>query len=242
MGSESRPSVRITMTSPSPEVLVWTDLKASSSRSKRRAGTVNFRLDIPATFTIAPLGGEISLQADHTANGGDRPVGRAHHVLVRIPFHAFEIFGDRAAGDGSAISVQMAVIEQRFHQNGNAPNFKYVFGDITTSRPQIRDTRFFSKISPASNGLKATAASIGHGRTRQAVRPLRHMAARQPRLDIGPGVHREPCFPSQLLCPKNHRIFPSPLRAPRPSAYEDMISRRGVAKKRRRHQLARNNG
>ena len=43
---------------------------------------------------------EIALQTDHTAGDGDRLVGRPHHVLVRIPFHAFEVFGDRPAGDG----------------------------------------------------------------------------------------------------------------------------------------------
>src|SRR2546430_1611559 len=63
------------------------------------------------------LGREIALQADHTASDGDRLVRRPHHVLVPLPFNALEVFGDRPARDGNAISVQVAIIEQRFHQN-----------------------------------------------------------------------------------------------------------------------------
>src|SRR5580698_11517732 len=46
------------------------------------------------------LGRKIPLQADHTAGDGDRLVGGPNHILVRIPFYALEVFGDRSAGDG----------------------------------------------------------------------------------------------------------------------------------------------
>src|SRR6266478_7146841 len=82
---------------------------------------------------------EISLQADHSASDGDRLVSRPHHILVRIPFYALEVFGDRPAGDRQTVAVQMAVIEQRLHQKRYATSFKHVFGDITTARLQIRD-------------------------------------------------------------------------------------------------------
>src|SRR5581483_9258541 len=59
---------------------------------------------------------EVALQADHTAGDGDRLVGRPHHILVRVPFHAFEVFCDRSAGDCQTIPMQMTVIEQGLHQ------------------------------------------------------------------------------------------------------------------------------
>src|SRR6201996_9693824 len=67
---------------------------------------------------------KIPLQANHTAGDGDWLVGRPHHILVRIPYYAFEVFGDRAARDGKAIPVQVAIVEQRFHQKRYAANFK----------------------------------------------------------------------------------------------------------------------
>src|SRR5207302_11330870 len=70
---------------------------------------------------------QIALQTDHTAGDGDRLVYRVHHVLVRIPFHALEVFGDRAARDSEAITVEEAIIEQRLHQKRNAANLKHVF-------------------------------------------------------------------------------------------------------------------
>src|SRR5207237_9662686 len=65
---------------------------------------------------------EITLQPDHTACDGDRFAGGPHHILVRIPFHALEVFGDRTARDGDAISVEVAIVEQRLHQKRYAAN------------------------------------------------------------------------------------------------------------------------
>jgi hypothetical protein len=45
----------------------FTASKQASSPSKQRAGPVNFSFDMPATFTIAPSGREIALQADDAA-------------------------------------------------------------------------------------------------------------------------------------------------------------------------------
>ena len=47
--------------------------------------------------------------------------------------------------------MQVAV-EQRLHQR-NATYFKHVFGNITAARLQIRDVKFFLKISATSNKL-----------------------------------------------------------------------------------------
>src|SRR5258708_12871290 len=69
---------------------------------------------------------------------------------------------------------------------------------------------------------------------RRPFRALRHVTARQPLLDAGLGVHREPVSPA-ISCWTRKQIlkktnFPSPSRAPWPSAYEGMSSLRGVAK------------
>src|SRR5437879_850995 len=65
---------------------------------------------------------------------------------------------------------------------------------------------------------------------------FRHVTARQPRLDVGLGRHREPVSPAFSLSTRETVRFPSPSLAPWPSAYEAMISCRGVAKKRRLQQ------
>ena len=85
------------------------------------------------------FGREIALQADDAAGREQRLVGRMHHVLVRVPFHVLQILGDGAAGDGHAIAVQEAVVEQRLHQQRHAASFEHVLGDITAARFQIRD-------------------------------------------------------------------------------------------------------
>jgi len=56
-----------------------------------------------------------------------------------IPFHAFEVLGNGAAGDRHAVAVQMAMIQQRLHQQRDATSFEHVFGHIAATRLQIRD-------------------------------------------------------------------------------------------------------
>ena len=94
---------------------------------------------MPATFTIAPVGREIALEADDAAGRAQWLVRRAHDVLVRVPLHAGEVLGDRPAGDGHAVAVQIAVVEQRLHQQRHAAGFEHVLGDIAPARLQIGD-------------------------------------------------------------------------------------------------------
>src|ERR1700744_5116364 len=110
------------------------------------------------------VGREIPLQADHTASDGDRLVSGPHHILVRIPFHAFEVLGNRAAGDGKAIAVQMAIIEQSFHQKRYATSFEHVFGDITAARLQIRDIRCLFEDFRYIEQVELDAAFMSDGR------------------------------------------------------------------------------
>src|SRR6478609_878949 len=104
---------------------------------------------------------KITLQADHTASDGDRLVGGPHHILVRIPFHALEVFGDRTARDGQAIPVQVAIVEQRLHQQRNAANFKHVFCDITATWFQICDIRSLFEDFRNVEQIELDAAFIG---------------------------------------------------------------------------------
>src|SRR4030081_3299397 len=81
-----------------------------------------------------------------------------------------------------------------------------------------------------------------HGIKRRAMgrpfRALRHVRARESLHDAVLGVHREPVSPANSCWTREMQDFPSPSRAPWPSAYEGMISWRGVAKKRRAQDLA----
>src|SRR6185437_15160887 len=87
------------------------------------------------------VGCEITSEPDHAPGGQQRLVGRAHHVLIRIPFNALQIFRNRAAGDREAITVQEAVIEERLHEEGHTASFEHILGDITAARFQICDIR-----------------------------------------------------------------------------------------------------
>ena len=73
------------------------------------------------------------------AGDGDRIVGRTYDVLIGIPLHGLQVLGNSSARDGNALAVQVAVIEQGFHQERYAPYLEHVFGDITAARFQIRD-------------------------------------------------------------------------------------------------------
>ena len=105
----------------------------------RRAG--EFQLLHAGDFDDGAFGREIALEADHAAGREQRLIGRTHDVLVRIPFHVLHVLGDRAAGDGQAIAVHEAVVEQCLHQQRHAACFEHILGDITAARFQICDIR-----------------------------------------------------------------------------------------------------
>ena len=108
-------------------------------KAARRTG--KFQLRHARDLHDRTLRREITLQPDNASRDGDRVVGGPHYILVRIPFHALEVFGDRTARDGDAISVEVAIVEQRLHQKRYAANLEHVFGNITAPWLQIRDIR-----------------------------------------------------------------------------------------------------
>ncbi len=82
---------------------------------------------------------EVALQPDHAAGGGDRVVGRADHVLVRVPLHRGHVLGDGAAGHGEAVAVQEAVLQQRLHQQRDAAGLEHVLGDVAPAGLEVGD-------------------------------------------------------------------------------------------------------
>ena len=99
---------------------------------------------MPATFTIAPSGARLPLSPTTPPVGDQRLIGRIDDVLVRIPFHVFQIFGDGTSRYRQAIAVQVAVVQQRFHQERHATSFEHILGDITASPvSNLRHTESF---------------------------------------------------------------------------------------------------
>ena len=116
-----------------------TAAKHSSSLSKQRAGPVKRSFFIPATFTIAPSGARLPFSPTTPPVGDDRLVRRADDVLVGIPAHLLQVFGNCAAGHGHAVAVQEAVVEQRLHQERHAARLEHVLGDVAAARLQVGD-------------------------------------------------------------------------------------------------------
>ena len=94
----------------------------------RRTGEC--KRSIPATFTMAPSGARLPLRPTTPPVCENRLVGRIDDVLIGVPLHRFQILGDGAAGDGQAVAMEKAMVEQRLHQQRNATSFEHVFGDI----------------------------------------------------------------------------------------------------------------
>src|SRR5207344_632530 len=66
---------------------------------KAAGWTGKFQVRHARDFHDRPFWCEITLQADDASRGGNRPVGGPHHILMRVPLHAFEVLCDRASGD-----------------------------------------------------------------------------------------------------------------------------------------------
>jgi hypothetical protein len=131
------------------------------------------------------VGREISLEADDTAGGQNRLVGRAHHVLGVIPFHALEVFRHGAAGDGHAVAVHETVIEQRLHQKRDAAGFEHVLGDVSAARLEIGDVRRTLHDGGDVEEIELNAAFVGD--RRQMQRTIGRAAGRS---DDGGGVFK----------------------------------------------------
>ena len=122
------------MTNTSPALYFFHRLEAGlfAVEAKRRAG--EFQIRHAGDFHNCAIGREIAFQAHDSTGDGDRIVGLAHHVLVRVPFHRLEILRDGAAGDRHAVAMQEPVIEQCLHQERHTASFEPILGDIVTAR------------------------------------------------------------------------------------------------------------
>ena len=96
---------------------------------------------MPATFTIAPSGARLPFSTT-TPPVGDIAfdTGRTTSCLGREA-HIGEVFGDRPAGHGHAVAVQIAAVEQRLHQHRHAADIVQIFHYVTSARLQVADIR-----------------------------------------------------------------------------------------------------
>ena len=113
--------------------------KASSSQSKQRAGPLKTWFCMPATFTIAPCGARLPLRTTTPPVGDSGLAVGADHVLIGREFDVLQILGDGLAGDGHAVAVEIAAVEQRLHQHRHAADLVQVLGHIAAARLEIGD-------------------------------------------------------------------------------------------------------
>ena len=85
------------------------------------------------------FGREVAPEPHDAAGGRDRLVRRMDHVLVVVPLHRGEVLGHGAAGHGHAVAVQVAVVEQRLHEQRDAAGLEQVLGDVAAARLQVGD-------------------------------------------------------------------------------------------------------
>ena len=110
---------------------------SSEVEAARRAGELQLRH--AGDLHDRALRSEVPLEADDAAGLGDRLVGRANHVLLIVPGNVLHVFGQSTAGHRHAVAVQIAVVEQRLHQQRNAAGLEHVLGDVFAARLQVGD-------------------------------------------------------------------------------------------------------
>ena len=56
-----------------------------------------------------------------------------------VPLHLGEVLGDGLAGDGHAVAVEVAALEQRLHHQRDAAGLEQVLGDVFSARLEVAD-------------------------------------------------------------------------------------------------------
>src|SRR4029077_7687036 len=92
-----------------PVFLILHRLETRFLPIKAARGASKLQARHPSNLNDGALRREVALEPDDAAGGGKRLVSGTDHVLVLIPLHPLEVFGDRAAGDGKTVAVQEAV-------------------------------------------------------------------------------------------------------------------------------------
>ena len=139
-------------------------------------------------FHNRALGSKIALQAHDASRPSDRFIGRTHNILLRVPLHMGHVFGNCATSHGHAISVQISVIEQRFHQKRNTAGLEHVLGDIATAGLQIRNVRSLLEDFGDVEQVKVNATLMSD-RGKVQCRICRPAPTRKPPLPHSPGLH-----------------------------------------------------
>jgi hypothetical protein len=94
---------------------------------------------MPAIFTIAPSGARVALEADHAAGARHRRRGAVDDILALRIFHAAQVLRDGLAGDGDAVAVQEAGVEQLLHHHLDAADAIEVGRGVLAARHQVAD-------------------------------------------------------------------------------------------------------
>ena len=114
------PSLRMTMTSPFPTLPSRIACKPASSPSKTRALPVKLQAFLAGDFRDRAVGREVAVKDDEVAVLFDRVRERPNDVLsCGIRLHLSR-FPPSFAGDGQAVAVQQARVEQHLHQRPDA--------------------------------------------------------------------------------------------------------------------------
>ena len=90
-------------------------------------------------FDDRTLRSEVALEDGEAAGRRDRVRGRANDLLPAREFHIPQVLGDGLAGNGHAIAVQIAAVEQCLHQHRHAPDVVQILHHVAAARLQIAD-------------------------------------------------------------------------------------------------------
>ena len=81
------------------------------------------------------------MQGDNAADRADRIGTGAHHILILRHDHFAVIFRNGFAGDGHAIALHIAAINQRLDDDGHATNAMHIGGNIAPTGLEVRNMR-----------------------------------------------------------------------------------------------------
>ena len=90
-------------------------------------------------FDDGAVWGEVAAEADDAAGGGDGAGDGVDDVLVLGEDGAGEVFGEGLAGDGDAVAVEEAAVEEGLEDDGDAADAVDVEGDVFSAGLEVGD-------------------------------------------------------------------------------------------------------
>src|SRR6516162_3196892 len=108
---------------------------------KAQCRTAEAQIRHTGDFDDRPLRREVAREHPQPAGRRQRRQGRPYHVLPWAHDDIAQILGDGLAGDGHAIAMQIAAVEQCLHQHRHAANVVQVLHYIAAAGLQIANIR-----------------------------------------------------------------------------------------------------